>query len=460
MKPLPFASTWLTTVPQTEYVSSGTWSPAVRHLWPGDAAWTPAERALMDSAMFRAVPTTLVATQYEDCLVRQVYPGSSWHTLPNAQSGRGLDLSGNPLSTRSVDPLGPKALWQEVGEAAVANPDYASFDGNRPILLSNNEADHVWWPVSETSKRFVDAYGTGNEPDLLLHAYLAAIRDRYNLMFAPMRDRLANPRLVGYRVGATPHIGRWADWRRYSWWLPGHYYHDLGWDGASSSGLYLGPNDERVYSPFGESMTCPSQDAVTFLQRPDWWSEISVYEDTDANRAANYPSGYTPARFRGLCRWLAWTQRPRVLRHFAGWGTQPSSYGPWLAEVVGTVNEVHTNLVLANFWQDGELVLDTSRPHPWTYNLPPEIAAVNRMSLLRTSAEEPWPTNVYPTNWPVRLWAMALRVGDEFLVLSVSPGGARSATVTVPGFGEVAVNATPRGSLLHIRPQKLTELGA
>lgn len=472
MRDLPLASSWnagtygdgttgrgLGPREHLELARGGAWLPVFGLPLPGPTSPYHAGAAFRES--FEAVrdlelPITLESTQLEDALRRSVWPGGTWHELTGASSGLALELNGQVEEARRVDPFGPLELWREIGEAVLDSDAFrwivgTYIDPMRVVMLSNNESPTRDWRTAETSARYLELHGPGRDYDYRVMAHAVAKRDRQEILHAAMRRSMpaawrTSSSFVGYKVAGAPFLGRMDGWRDYVSYFPGHLCHGLGWDGGSQHELYLGQSDVRWYSPQGQACGLPAQDAITDRARPDWWREVSVWEQTADYREANYPGGaFTPDRFAGMVRWLLWIVRPRVLRHFHLHAEPLETVRPWLDAVVRAVREVHELEELAAFWREGELVT-SPKPSPYSFRVPEELEASPRNFALATDLDPDWDPGIYPTQWGVPVWACALRRGDDFLVYAQAPLGARDVRVTIPNAGEVLVDAPPEGA--------------
>jgi len=479
-RPLPLAASWQMgdfgggtaragpgPIEQRELLASGHyWLPGVAMPMPGTTTPYHANekvfRRFVRELADAGLPFTIAHTQLENALRSALWPGATWHLLPAATTGMALALDGTIHAEKRVDPLGPVGLWREIGAGVLRSEPMdwmqtAYPDPPRVVWLSNNEAEKLSWVRFHESKRYVDLYGSTSSMTQRAQVYVEAMRERTQAMNGTRRTGLAPSWReasmdVGFGVAAAPFFGRWDGWPEYLSYTPAQFYHGLGWDGGSQHEVYLTKRDLRMWSPYGQAMQLPFQDALTDAYRPRWWRETSVWHQTDEFRALHWPEGYTTDRYRGLVRWLLWMQRPRVLRQFEMWSSPNVKGWPWLSECLEAVREVHENDTLRHFWRLGTLVPEPSRPSPWSYSIPPYLAAEKRHFLLRTNAEELWDPAVYPTDWPVKVWAMALKLDGEWLLYVQSPGGFKAGVeVTIPERGVVKVDASQRGDFYTAR---------
>jgi len=197
----------------------------------------------------------------------------------------------------------------------------------------------------------------------------------------------ATARFVGFDTVQPWWFGMYDNWQRYSSYTPNRINADpLSWGGGSEE-PYQSPDDESdfaVYSPQIHAMNLPFITAEAMRLNPAFWFEISTWDGDDANRTwyAGLGQTYTPERYGGMVQFNMWITRPRVVREFHS----SCSVTPWIAPIISAVDRVHNNPILTQFWRQGQLVPNRTRPHPYHYDIPTEYAAVTAVQISRLTA--------------------------------------------------------------------------
>jgi len=128
---------------------------------------------------------------------------------------------------------------------------------------------------------------------------------------------------------------------------------------------------------------------------------------------------------------------------------------PWFQQVIAAVDRVHGNRTLERFWRKGTLVVNPAGGHPYQELIPQEFASRTRWFLLDTDATPPRP---WKLTTPIPVWSLALELGQQpnrqWLVYAHAPLGDRTGTkVTLPGFGQVTIDATVAGTFVVVHEQ-------
>jgi hypothetical protein len=119
--------------------------------------------------------------------------------------------------------------------------------------------------------------------------------------------------------------------------------------------------------------------------------------------------------------------------------------------------------MLTSFWRNGQLVADTSRPHPYQASIPTEYQSVNRMFMLPTNLDPALP---WTDNTPIPVYALARVNGiapqRQWRVYAFAPTGTKSGVqITIPGYQTITANATVAGAfyLVDEASSSMTSLG-
>ena len=432
---------------------------------------------LMDRCRQLRLPISFRGTQWEAILV-----GKEYRQLPPDECPAVITPEGQAIN--KLCPFGPIDKWRDPATVYVDTPAMKLLQQWYPdpplvLFVSNNEAPDLRWHQAETlSQRYLDRFGTGRSDEFKRQAVARGWMERYPVMFQAMREALVsdawrkNVRFVGYGAFGPSHFGRWADWKEYSlitdqWTSPEWHI----WDGGSPSYYTHNwcPNrDHWVWSTQVESMNWIFQLAEAWRVKPDFWWEVSLWDGNqtwtpsdpfDPNLLANSKAcqymkdgqTYTPERYRGWAQFGMWLLRPRVVREFRG---STVSRAPWQAyfdQLIASVELVHQNDTLAEFWRHGELVANPNHEHPFQDAIPEKYRDTPRWFLLDTDLDAPRPWD-RQTDIPV--FSLALVRGTagmrEWLLYAHSPlEDRRNVAITIPDLGAVTVNV-PRAGTFYL----------
>jgi hypothetical protein len=192
------------------------------------------------------------------------------------------------------------------------------------------------------------------------------------------------------------------------------------WDGGSPS-YYLDPWDTRTdftgFSPQVEFMNLVFQKQEDLKLNPRFWFEFSTWDGFDpAGKTAekdkrkffaSVGQSFSPERYAGMVQFSMWLLRPRAVREYRGWN-QPwdENTAPYFEALMASVDRVHTDPILREFWRKGELVPNRARSHPYEVRIPLELQGKDRWFLLDADVnpqEYPW-----ESFWKVNVFALSL----------------------------------------------------
>lgn len=374
-----------------------------------------------------------------------------------------------------ISPLGAIAPWQAVGvewSTSQAMQALQSWYPNPPLVLfiSNNEATKLNWTDANTDQHYVSAYGPGQTDEAKREAVAQGWIDRYRALQQAWRNNLmptwqGSSKFIGYEAFGPSYFGRWFGWTGYSLYNTNRIDPSpLMWDGGSAS-YYLAfndpPSDSLVFSPQVEAMNYDFMLKEAYGLNPGFWFELSTWNGCDWYPSSNAPAtngdcatlnknipNYTADRYAGMVQFTMWQTRPRVVRDFRGYAEPRSQNEPLFDVLVSAVDRVYTNPYLTRFWRSGQLVPNTSRPHPYQSGIPAEYQSVNRMFMLTTNLD---PSLPWTLTTPLPVYALARVIGvapgRQWLVYASAPSGLRTGVqVTIPGYQTITVDAAVAGS--------------
>jgi hypothetical protein len=471
LRPLPLAAHWNTGTKQDgfgpEYQRG--LLDAGYHILPWLALPVPGDKnpdisyyePLLRQAADKGLPIALISTQWE----RYLSIDPRYTQLPAAANPNVVKQDGS--IDQKASPVGGASPWREVGRAWGTQPLLAEIerlypDPPRVILLSNNEHAKLRWKDAYQDLRFAEQFGTSLSAEQIREKFADGWKVRYASLFAGMRESFSQPAwqtnsiVVGYNALIPPSVGRWPGWIDHSITTT----HNLSawtsiWQGASLpyyTHHWDASTDFRVWSPQVEAMNWRSA-IDTMGERSNYWVELSTW---DGNRGKNddkrllyekLGQTYGPDRYEGMVQYGLWLIQPRVLREFRGYAERRADYEPYFQAVLRSVERVHRHPDLRTFWQQGTLVANTARPHPYQTDLPESFAKIQRWRALSTSSDSPAP---WKLDTPIEVFALAYVLGEKptrrWLVYAHAPLGLKKqVTINIPDFSGLQVDVPRAG---------------
>lgn len=456
--------------------------------WAGQGSllWTTYYQDAIARCAALGLPLSFVGLQWEQSL----YTDATYKDLTYA-SNPNVWVSG--AAVNAVSAFGATAPWTAIGDkwtdALNQNSEasmlsvIAGWYPNPPkvIWVSNNEAFKEQWYAPfgndvDSDQHYLDLYSAGASDELKKERLTAGFITRYPLMIAAMRANLnatwqANSKFIAYNAFGPPHFGRFAGW--YTGGLDTTTplridANPLMWEGGSVN-LYNGNTayqgwDDNVYSPQIEGCNFPFMLAEALTLNPSFWFEISTWNcndyypitdaptpETDYDALIAHSPAYTPARYAGMSQFTMWLTPPRVVRMYENAFVPLTKWQPYYTAVVATIDRVYTNTTLKTFWRQSTLVANPDRAHPYQAAIPAGYASAERSYLLTTSLDpDGGDSSAWSLTDTLTVYALARVRGTTpnrtWLLYGHAPNGATSATVTVPGYGDVTKTFAVAGS--------------
>jgi len=495
--PLPLAATWaplannfspdyqLSLIRQGHHLLPCFIFPYADTQWGGENAQLPRYRqmrldnfnqyfapALREAARLK-LPLSFQRFQFE----MELTTDKKYFELPSEENPNVIGLDGK--IQKMVDPMGPLEPWRRLGCEQVTSMCWKLAQEIYPdppivMLLSNNEHPVLNFHDAEKSRRFVDKYGTGTPVALRQKVFAEEMIRHYRALQQGMCEGLLNEtwrknvRFVAYENFGPSELGRYGGWLGSNTFDVGAgrlTWPHLAWDGSSPS--YYTHNWLGVLTDYTScSMQIEAMNWVfmlkdAFRENPNFWFELSTWDgDTGAfgGKRAQYAGRgqlYDADRYEGMLQFGLWLTRARALRDFRY--LESLAYAePYFLANIHAVDRVYASPVLRKFWHQGVLVPNPERQHPYHTALSDAVKAKERWYLLKTNLEPAGADWGLTTEIPV--FALALVMGQapnrEWLLFAHAPRGARPGVrVTLPDYGEVAVDASVTGAFYHVREQ-------
>ncbi|MFZ4983994.1 MAG: hypothetical protein ACOYLF_00905 [Blastocatellia bacterium] len=446
-----------------------------RYANPDDPRWQEYYRgAMLEAARWR-IPIALIGTQWEAPLSTL----DEYVQLPAERNPNVILADGRVR--REVSPLGSVEPWREVGRSWGGSRMMQQLQEWYPdpplvLLISNNEHARLDWTKVEEDRRYLERYG--RERDAVFRRRLVgdAWIERYRALRLGFGEGFVNQSwrdralYVAYDAFGPAHFARWPGWIDHSLFVPDRSSPwPRAWDGTSSS-FYLfnwsAINDFTVFSPQVESMNWRFMIEEAYRVNPNFWFELSTWDGHEPTLAndkrkfyASLNQEFTPERYEGMIQFGMWLLRPRVVREFRGYRETVATTKEWFEAVLDSVDRVHLNPVLRSFWQNGRLVANRSRAHPYQVAVPEELQRTDRWFQLATSLD---PDGKWTLGTQLPVFALALARGQtpgrEWLIYAHAPtGGRRDVQITVPDFGEIRIDV-PVGGVFYLASERTRQV--
>jgi hypothetical protein len=407
------------------------------------------------------LPITFIGGQWESVL----YTDNTYYNLPPDQNPNVTPLLG-PIQ-KKVSPFGPASGWQAVGQRQGSAPLLSQLQAIYPdppfiLWVANNEAQKLRWTEIDQDLRWATVPGDHTDPLLKVATVGGGWIARYPALLQAIRSGLSAPgwrsvsRFIGFNAFGPSYLARWIDWRTYALALPGRIDpNPLMWEGGSTAAYVSNSSPITDYQVFSPQVECQNQvfmQAEAWALNPDFWLEVSFWDGhtTDASdKRATYQSQgqtFSPERYAGMVRFIAWVLRPRVVREFRFAAETVADEGAYFAAVMEVVDEVYSRPLLKQFWQKGRLLANEEHLHPYQADVPVDYQGAARWFMLDTSLDPPRPWQL-SARLPV--FAVALEIGAaprrQWMVYAHAPLGERQGVqVQIPG-GPVVEVTVPVG---------------
>lgn len=472
-RPLPLAAHWncgerpggYSPEYQLKQISQG------KHLLPWFYLMRPNESKLVDSYYENPIkemaqlglPVSFIGTQFEYRLAEE----KKFLELPPELNPNLINSSGK--LEKVLTPIAHKGPWIDAGMEWTNTRIIKKIQNWYPhpplvLFISNNEQERLTGRDIDRSASYLNTYGRFKD-EYFKHKLIGdGWINLYRALQGGMKAGLSQPdwknnsKYIAYNAFESPKYGLFAGWHNYSLYYPGRFQPwPLAWDGTSVS-YYLRYTDESsdhtLFSPQIESMNWIFMLEEAQQQNKRYWFELSTSDGLEPKRTMlSKPSQpYSPDRYRGMVQFGAWLLRPRVLREFRMWDDTVKHSESYFLAVTDTVDLIYQNEDLKRFWRKGLLVANPASKHPYELNIPPEYANRDRWFLLDASVNK---REMHRLSTEVAVYALALTLGSipnrEWLIYAYSPLQDRpNVSVTIPGFGEVGISASIKGSFFKL----------
>jgi len=460
---LPYVAHWsdnlFTPAKQCELIESGVPLIANIDLHPDkdvDYYQEKGYQELLQLCKALQIPITLVSTQWEQCLLQ-----------------RGEKLSPFIPDKQFKEPANKFIDTQEMKwlQSMYPNP-------NKVLFLLNNETPKIRWDQINNDADYIVRYPVGLSYEQRKEILRDAWMSRFNIMFAQARSLLTPEwsrvsRFIGYEAFARPEVGRWHGWGTYS----NDTHEMIDWqlgcfDGCSAVCYTHNWNTSRDHWIWSPQIECMNYLWQQRFMPPDYYFELSVWDGNyhwypdmgydeiwlSESKACQYMKDgqtYTPERYEGFIQFCMWLMRCNI-REWRQWNVEPNRWALWTQKLIDVPSRVWRSSILRKFWEEGVLIPNSKRAHPYNKNMPSEWLKQQRFYLLETSLMPATFTHL-SENIPVFAIGWFSRGGD-FLVYAHAPICEVETTIEVPGYGEIKVAVPVKGGFWHIQGQSVQKV--
>lgn len=398
------------------------------------------------------MPLVFILPSPESALTKENY----YFGLDATKNPNVVDINGNILE--KLSPFAPDDTWKEVGMEAGQSDLLAQIQElypNPPLVLfvSEDEAAKLKWSEVSESARYVASYGSDKD-DMFKRTLIASQWiEKYRQLHEGFKEALAkadwkkNTKFISKNSYAQS-MGKTATWMKDA--TTTSLYANV-WpltaDGSSINfDLSGSKNVTSANSPqvLANNLPFMLQEAKDI--NPNFAFELSLNDEGKLQ---------TPAEYRGFAQFALWFLRPSIIRQASNEAT-PTKPTPMFQELADSVELIHYNEQLADFWKNGTLV--SNGESDLNKNIPEQYKNDPRWFLLDTDKNPPRPWANYAA---IPVWAFALVKGEapnrEWLVYVQSPDGDVSGvTVSIPRYGDVLVDGSETGSFYGLKENSTT----
>ncbi|RLA77537.1 MAG: hypothetical protein DRG78_17205, partial [Epsilonproteobacteria bacterium] len=394
------------------------------------------------------LPLVFILPAPESALTKDSY----YKNISKEDNPNVVDKDNNILD--KLSPFGPDNKWKEVGGQWSTTPLMSQLQEWYPnpplvIFISEDEADKLSYKEVNIASRYWECYsecspemkGDNYKRTLLGGKWIEKYRQMQN-GFKEGFTKLAwknNVKFMSYN-NFSSDFGKSANWIDNA--TATNQYINL-WpltvDGATIDFDLTGSkSDTTANSPHVLANNLPFmlKEAKSKNQNPNFAYQLSIDDSSKITDIAQY---------RGLSQFALWFLRPSIIRQKSS-ATIRTELEPMFKELADSVEFIHNNTELAEFWKDGKLVSNGSSY--LNTNILKQYKNDLRWFLLDVDVnpKKPWSDST-----EIKVWAFAITKGEtpnrEWLIYAQSPEGALSnATINIPEYENILVDSSKDGN--------------
>lgn len=372
---------------------------------------------------------------------------------------RSLDKEENPNVINAngevvlkLSPFGLDSTWNEVGEQWSSTSLMAQLQEWYPnpplvIFVSEDEADKLLWSEVDLSIRYTTSVTEEKDDNFKRTLVGAQWIEKYRQMHEGFKQGFTqnawkeNVKFITHNK-LSDNVGLTNSWIDDAT-LTNNYMNiwPLTADGVTVDFDLTGTkSDQTADAPHILANNLPFMLDEAKAVNPNFSYQLNL----NANAKID-----DPARYRGLTQFALWFLRPSTIRQ-ASEQTERAELEVMFQEVADSVELIHYNEILADFWKNGELV--NSGVSDLNQNIPEQYANDPRWFLLDVDKN---PTRPWADDVEIPVWAFALVKGEapnrEWLIYVQSPDESiENITLTIPRHEDVLVTSSTNGNFYVI----------
>ena len=392
------------------------------------------------------LPLVFIFPSPESALTKDSY----YKSLPKEDNPNVIDANNNTLD--KLSPFGPDERWSEVGNqwsTTTLMNQLQEWYPNPPlvIFISEDEADKLSWNEVSIASRYWECYSECS-PEMKDDNYKRTlVGGKWIEKYRQMQN--------GFKEGFTK--AAWKDNIKFISYnkLSDNFGKSTNWiDNATVTNQYVnlwplttdGTTIDFDLSDTKSDVTANAPHVLAnnldFMLKEakrgnsDFAYQLSINDDSKITDVT---------RYRGLTQFALWFLRPNFIRQQSSVATR-TELEPMFEEVVNSVELIHYNPHIAEFWKNGELV--KSGDSYLNENIPEQYQNDPRWFLLDVDVnpEKPWTDST-----EIKTWAFAIVKGEvpnrEWLIYTQSPEGDMSnSTISIPAYNDVLIDSSVNGN--------------
>ena len=388
------------------------------------------------------LPLVFIVPAPESALTEDSY----YKNLPTEDNPNVVDINNNILD--KLSPFGPDDKWKEVGtqwSSTTLMENLQIWYPNPPLVIfvSEDEADKLSWGELTISSRFSQQYPTDKDDNFKRILVGAKWIEKYRQLQNGFKEGFTesawknNVKFISYNK-LSDNFGKSADWID-SATVTSQYINvwPLTADGVTVDFDLTGSkSDATANAPHVLVNNLDFMLKEAKRVNSDFAYQLSINDDSKIT---------DPTRYRGLTQFALWFLRPNFIRQKSS-ATTRAELEPMFKEVVDSVELIHYNPQVTEFWRNGELV--GNGDSYLDENIPEQYQNDPRWFLLDTDKNEPKP---WSDTTNINVWTFAIVKGEapnrEWLIYAQSPENEISnVAVSIPEYGDVLVDSRVNGS--------------
>ena len=388
------------------------------------------------------LPLVFILPSPESALTKDSY----YKGLPIEDNPNVVDANNNILD--KLSPFGPDDKWKEVGSHwsnTALMDNLQTWYPNPPlvIFISEDEAEKLSWNELASSSRFSQQYPIDKDDHFKRILVGAKWIEKYRQLQNGFKEGFTetawknNAKFINYNK-FSGNFGKSADWIENA--TVTNQYTDV-WpltaDGVTVDfDLTDSKNDTTANAPHVLANNFNFMLKEAKRVNSNFAYQLSINDDSKIT---------DPTRYRGLTQFSLWFLRPNIIRQKSSAITR-AELEPMFKEVADSVELIHYNSQIAEFWKNGKIV--SNGDSYLNLNIPEQYKDDPRWFLLDADVNPPKP---WSDSMNINVWTFAIVKGEapnrEWLIYTQSPeANLNNVTIAIPGYEDVLVDSNQDGN--------------